>query len=99
MSTITSPDLMATVQFGRPGETYLFGGRCDVRNLDLAHALDGRAPRRDGERYAAQMSLVRDRPGHDFRYSIAPAHAENTLGWKAKEQLESGLEKTMRARL
>jgi dTDP-glucose 4,6-dehydratase len=34
-------------------------------------------------------------PCHDFRYSIDPAHAENTLDWKPKEQLETGLAKTI----
>src|SRR5439155_12442911 len=28
--------LMATLQHGRPGETYLFGGRCELQNLKLA---------------------------------------------------------------
>jgi dTDP-glucose 4,6-dehydratase len=91
--------LMSTLQSGRPGETYLFGGRCDVRNLDLAHRicclLDARAPRSDGKSYALQINLVSDRPGHDFRYSIDPSHAENALGWKANERLDTGLEKTI----
>jgi dTDP-glucose 4,6-dehydratase len=91
--------LMATLQQGRPGETYLFGGRCDIRNLDLAHMicriLDVRAPRADGLSHARYINLVKDRPGHDFRYSIEPSHAEQTLGWKAKERLETGLAKTI----
>ena len=91
--------LMVTLSHGRPGETYLFGGRCDVRNLDLAHIicriLDGLTPRSDGKGYASQISLVRDRPGHDFRYSIDPSHAEGKLGWRLNEQLETGLVKTI----
>jgi dTDP-D-glucose 4,6-dehydratase len=91
--------LMATLQHGRPGSTYLFGGRCDVRNLDLAHAicriLDTCVPRSDKKDYASQIDLVTDRPGHDFRYSIDPSHAENTLAWKASEELETGLTKTI----
>ena len=91
--------LMAALQRGQPGETYLFGGRCDVRNLDLAHMicriLDGRALRDDGAPYVRQIELVKDRPGHDFRYSIDPSHAERTLGWRATERLETGLAKTI----
>jgi dTDP-glucose 4,6-dehydratase len=91
--------LMATLQHGRPGSTYLFGGRCDVRNLDLARGicriLDKRVPRSDKKGYASQIDLVTDRPGHDFRYSIDPSHAENTLRWKASEELETGLTKTI----
>jgi dTDP-glucose 4,6-dehydratase len=91
--------LMATLSHGRHGETYLFGGRCDVRNLDLAHAicriLDDRTPRNDEKSYSLQIDFVRDRLGHDFRYSIDPSYAENTLGWKLNEQLETGLAKTI----
>jgi dTDP-glucose 4,6-dehydratase len=91
--------LMATLQHGKPGSTYLFGGRCDVRNLDLAHAicriLDTRVPRSDNNGYASQINLVTDRPGHDFRYSIDPSHAESALHWKANEQLQTGLAKTI----
>jgi dTDP-glucose 4,6-dehydratase len=91
--------LMATLQYGKPGGTYLFGGRCDVRNLDLAHAicriLDKRAPRSDKSDHASQIKLVTDRPGHDFRYSIDPSHAEGALQWKVREQLETGLTKTI----
>ncbi len=42
-----------------------------------------------------KSNLVTDRPGHDFRYSIDPSHAENTLRWKASEELETGLTKTI----
>jgi dTDP-glucose 4,6-dehydratase len=91
--------LMATLQYGRPGETYLFGGRCELRNLDLAGmicaVLDARRPRPDGKSYAQQITFVKDRPGHDWRYAIDPSHAEAALGWRAAEPLNSGLAKTI----
>jgi dTDP-glucose 4,6-dehydratase len=91
--------LMATLQNGRPGETYLFGGRCDVRNLDLAHLicrlLDGRADCGSSKGFAGQISLVRDRPGHDFRYSIDPSQAETALGWRTNQKLETGMAATI----
>ena len=86
--------LMATLHHGRPGETYLFGGRCEVRNLDLAGMicalLDARRPRPDGKSYAQQITFVRDRPGHDWRYAIDPSHAESVLGWKATSASKPG---------
>jgi dTDP-glucose 4,6-dehydratase len=91
--------LMATLQQGRPGETYLFGGRGEMRNLDLAGMictlLDARRPRRDGKSYAEQITFVADRPGHDWRYAIDPSQTEQALGWRARERLESGLDKTV----
>jgi dTDP-glucose 4,6-dehydratase len=91
--------LIAALQQGRPGDTYLFGGHGDMRNLDLAQTicrlLDARAPRRDSGRYEQQIEFVADRPGHDLRYSIDPSHAQDVLGWKPRERLESGLAKTI----
>jgi dTDP-glucose 4,6-dehydratase len=91
--------LFAAVQRGQAGETYLFGGRCEVRNIDLVGkicaVLDARGPRDDGKSYAQQITFVIDRPGHDFRYAVDPSHAESALGWKAVERLETGLAKTI----
>jgi dTDP-glucose 4,6-dehydratase len=91
--------LMAALHHGRPGEVYLFGGRCEVQNIKLASMicalLDARRPRMDGRCYAQQISFVMDRPGHDLRYAIDPSHAEAALGWKPVEMLETGLAKTV----
>jgi dTDP-glucose 4,6-dehydratase len=91
--------LLAALQCGRPGQTYLFGGRCELRNRDLADTicalLDVRRARHDGKPYAKQIASVMDRPGHDLRYAVDPSHAESVLGWKAREQLETGLAKTI----
>lgn len=91
--------LMAALRRGRPGDTYLFGGRTQMRNLDLAHMicqlLDARVPCIGGKSYALQINLVRDRPGHDFRYSIDPSHAETALGWKADERIKTGIARTV----
>jgi dTDP-glucose 4,6-dehydratase len=92
-------DLMAALRHGRAGETYLFGGRCEMRNINLAgmicSLLDACRPRDDGRRYAQQIAFVTDRPGHDFRYRVDPSHAETALGWKAAERLETELAKTI----
>ncbi len=91
--------LMAALRHGRPGRTYLFGGRCEVPNIDLAKAvcvlLDGRRPRADGKNYTLQITAVPDRPGHDWRYAIDPSDTERELGWTAAERLQTGLAKTI----
>jgi dTDP-glucose 4,6-dehydratase len=91
--------LMAALHHGRPGETYLFGGRCELRNVDLANSicrvLDELAPLSTGGSYAQQITFVHDRPGHDFRYALDPSHAENVLGWKAHGQMDIELSRTI----
>ena len=42
------------------------------------------------------ISFVQDRPGHDRRYAIDASKLERTLGWRAKQTFDSGIEKTVR---
>ena len=89
--------LRALLDKGRPGETYNFGGRHEMANIDLVHALcdalDRLAPKQAS--YRAQIVHVADRPGHDRRYAIDPSKAERELGWRAQESFASGLLKTV----
>ena len=84
---------------GALGETYLIGGRNERTNLQVVEAicaeLDRKAPRADGRSYREQIEFVSDRPGHDRRYAIDPSKAERDLGWRAEEDFESGLAKTV----
>ena len=45
--------------------------------------------------YKDQITFVTDRPGHDFRYAIDASKIENELGWKADENFETGIKKTI----
>src|SRR5260370_19042332 len=91
--------LIAAARRGRPGDTYLFGGRCETRNIDLAKTicavLDARRSRPDGASHAAQIAFVADPPGHDLRYAVDPSHAEAALGWLAAQKFEDGLALTI----
>lgn len=84
---------------GRKGETYNIGGRNERENIYIAQTicemLDKHQPRKNGTSYAELITFVIDRPGHDRRYAIDATKLENELGWKAKENFESGIEKTV----
>ena len=45
--------------------------------------------------YKEQITFVKDRAGHDFRYAIDASKIENNLGWKADENFETGIQKTI----
>ena len=82
---------------GRLGETYNVGGRNERTNLqvvqticdELDRIVPASAPRRQ------LIEFVTDRPGHDHRYAIDATKLETELGWKAQENFETGLRKTV----
>tara|TARA_R110002126_G_scaffold264475_2_gene407538 strand:+ start:18258 stop:19268 length:1011 start_codon:yes stop_codon:yes gene_type:complete len=83
---------------GSVGETYNIGGNNERNNLYIANKiceiLDEILPKE--ESYKKQIHFVKDRPGHDFRYAIDASKIENSLGWKANENFESGILKTIK---
>lgn len=82
---------------GISGETYNIGGRNERNNLYIANKicelLDEKQPKQ--ETYKNQITFVKDRPGHDFRYAIDADKLETELKWSADENFESGIEKTL----
>ena len=89
--------LCLVLENGRLNETYNIGGGNEATNIDIvkqlcAH-LDARFP--DCAPHADLIDYVIDRPGHDMRYGIDAAKITNELGWKAEENIETGIEKTV----
>ena len=90
--------IMLAFEKGQAGETYNIGGRNERQNLYIAETicemLDRKKPLEKGSR-KDQITFVTDRPGHDRRYAIDASKIEHELGWKAEENFESGIEKTI----
>ncbi len=88
---------------GQLGETYNVGGWNEKPNLDVVHTicsiLDGLRPKAGAagaeNKYASQITYVKDRPGHDRRYAIDASKLERELGWKPAETFETGVQKTV----
>ncbi len=84
---------------GELGDTYNIGGRNERNNLyivdKICSILDEKKPLAVGKSYKDQISFVKDRPGHDMRYAIDATKIEKELGWKADENFESGILKTV----
>jgi len=82
---------------GQTGKTYNIGGKNERNNLYIVDlicgVLDTIIPKQKS--YKEQISFVKDRPGHDFRYAIDASKIENQLGWKADENFETGIQKTI----
>lgn len=84
---------------GKLGETYVIGGKNERENIYIANkiceVLDTVQPRSSGDSYRDLITFVTDRPGHDFRYAIDASKIEKELQWKAEENFETGIEKTI----
>jgi dTDP-glucose 4,6-dehydratase len=83
---------------GRLGETYNVGGRNERKNIDVVKRIcvimDALRPQ--NAPHDKLITYVTDRPGHDHRYAIDATKLETELGWKALENFDSGIEKTVR---
>jgi dTDP-glucose 4,6-dehydratase len=83
---------------GRIGETYNVGGRNERRNIDVVKRICSLMDmlRPSDMPYESLIQYVTDRPGHDARYAIDATRLETELGWKAQENFDTGIEKTVR---
>lgn len=91
--------LLAILQRGRAGETYLVGASDERVNLDIVHmicrAVDDLTGRPSG-RSAEQIKHVTDRPGHDRRYAIDASKLRTELGWEPRHNLDTAMPEVVR---
>jgi dTDP-glucose 4,6-dehydratase len=92
--------LRVVMERGEPGGVYNIGGHCEKTNMEVVHTicrvLDDMMPESPHVPYHSLIRLVKDRPGHDRRYAIDSRKIENELGWRPRENFETGLIKTIR---
>jgi len=74
---------------GKPGEIYNVAGGNERENIVLTHKLLELLGKDD-----ESIQLVKDRPGHDYRYSIN-AEKLGALGWKPQIDWEEGVAQTV----
>ncbi len=86
------------VRKGKVGETYNIGGENEWQNLEIVKLIcslmDLFVP--DGAPHEKLITFVKDRPGHDWRYSIDSSKIQKELGWSPEEDFRSGIEKTIK---
>ena len=90
--------LLLVNEKGVPGETYNVGGHNERTNLEVVKTicaiLDELRPRQQGK-YEELITYVTDRPGHDLRYAIDSSKLMGELGWRPRENFDTGIRKTV----
>lgn len=96
---------------GKTGETYNIGGNCELTNLEIIDKIMKETARHMHARYRGydvevtceklyevyknKIKFVEDRKGHDKRYAIDSTKLKTELGWTPKENIDTGIEKTV----
>ena len=75
---------------GRPGEAYNVGGPDECENLQVVRRILDLTGRDE-----SLIEHVRDRPGHDRRYSLSSERIRSELGWEPRVRFAEGLERTV----
>ncbi len=92
--------ILTVLRRGVVFETYVVGGRSERTNLAIVEkicdVLDGLRPRADGVSYRKQITFVKDRPGHDYRYAIDASKLQRELDWSPSHTFEEGLSSTVK---
>lgn len=78
--------IKAIIENGKLNETYNIGSGIELSNLEMVNAISkymGKEP---------HIDFVKDRPGHDFRYSVDCSKIQK-LGWKPQFSFNDGIQK------
>lgn len=78
--------VLAILERGKIGETYMMGGGAECSILDSAKLILQLMGLQE-----SMLTFVNDRPGQDRRYAIAYDKIERELGWRPETSLENGL--------
>ncbi len=78
------------IKNGKAGEIYNVGSGEERRNIDVVKSILKLLGKSED-----LIQFVKDRPGHDFRYSLNVDKIRSELGWEAKVKFEEGIEKTV----
>lgn len=83
--------ILMIAESGRPGDIYNIGSNEERRNIDVVKEI-----LRILRKTEDLIEFVKDRPGHDFRYSVNTEKIKKEIGWSPKTGFREGIERTVR---
>ncbi len=88
----------AILHNGTSGEIYNIGSRNEWKNLDVIKLLLKKIASQlnlNEDEFIGLITFVKNRPGHDIRYSIDPSKIERELGWRPDMSFDEGITRTI----
>jgi len=76
---------------GEAGEIYNIGSGEEKRNIEVVKTVLALLKKPED-----LIEFTKDRPGHDFRYSLNSDKIKGQLGWRCRVSFADGIEKTVR---
>ena len=82
--------ILSIFKKGKTGQSYNIAGHNELDNNTIVRTI-----LKIMEKPSSLITYVRDRPGHDFRYSLDSTKIQKEVGWKPMYTFESGLSHTI----
>ena len=82
--------ILSIFKKGKMGQSYNIAGHNELDNNTIVRTI-----LKIMEKPSSLITYVRDRPGHDFRYSLDSTKIQKEVGWKPMYTFESGLSHTI----
>ncbi len=82
--------ILKILEKGKIGEVYNLGSQREIRNIEVVKLL-----LRILNKNEKMIEFVKDRPGHDLRYSLNSSKIFKKIGWRAKINFETGIKLTI----
>jgi dTDP-glucose 4,6-dehydratase len=81
---------------GKIGESYNIGSGVKIQNIELMNKIISIFKKiNTNQKNKINFHFVKDRPGHDFRYSLNSSKLKTELKWKCKINFNEGLKDTI----
>jgi dTDP-glucose 4,6-dehydratase len=81
---------------GKIGESYNIGSGVKIQNIELMNKIISIFKKiNTNQKKKINFHFVKDRPGHDFRYSLNSSKLKTELKWKCKINFNEGLKDTI----
>lgn len=88
--------IMKVTQKGKIGDTYNVGSSNEIPNIDMVKMVCLEVDRQLSKKNSFKLvQFVKDRLGHDFRYSIDASKIARDLKWSPKTALKKGIKQTV----